>query len=80
MKTKSTYSILLNAEAEEKGRSTFESGVFAFIILCAAFSGWSFASTTVRLPGDSTPSKLVQRANNTPAAEVEQPLLAVAGN
>jgi hypothetical protein len=79
MKTKSTYSLLLNAEAEDKGRSIFESGVYATVILCTVLSGWALASTTVRLPGDNVAPKVVERVIMTPA-DVEQPLLAAAVN
>ncbi len=79
MKTKSTYSLLLNAEAEDKGHSIFESGVYAFVILCTVVSGWSFAATAFRLPGDDVAPKVVGRVINTPIVD-EQPLLAVTGN
>ena len=53
MNTKSTYSLLLNAESEEKARSIFEVAVYAIIILCIAFSGWHSASGTVTVPGQN---------------------------
>ncbi|MEP6822751.1 MAG: hypothetical protein ABI946_10425 [Chthoniobacterales bacterium] len=51
MKNKSTYSLLINADAEEKGRSIFEVSVYVLVVLCVAVSGWNVASTSVVLPG-----------------------------
>ena len=64
MKNKSTYSLLVNADAEEKGRSIFEISVYALVLLCMVVSGWHFASTSVTLPRkspkqDATPSMVV---------------------
>lgn len=61
MKNKSTYSLLVNADAEEKGRSIFEISVYALVLLCMVVSGWHFVSTSVTLPRkspkqDATPS------------------------
>ena len=54
---RSTYSLLLNADAEEKGRSIFETAVYSMIVLCTAFTVWQFASGSVVLPaGGSTAS------------------------
>ena len=51
MKNKSTYSLLINAEAEEKGRSIFETAVYSLVVLCTAMSVWAFASGAVVTPG-----------------------------
>jgi len=48
MKNKNTYSLLI--ASEEKGRSIFEGGLYALVILCTAVSGWQFASNSVALP------------------------------
>ena len=54
---RSTYSLLLNAEAEEKGRSIFETAVCGIVVLCTVFTMWQFASGSVVLPtGGSTAS------------------------
>ena len=53
MKNKSTYSLLINSNREEKGRSIFEVSVYALVLLCLAFAGWQFAATTVTVPGGS---------------------------
>ena len=53
MKNKSTYSLLLNADSEEKGRSFFEAGVYGLVLLCMALSGWHFATGTVTVPGQN---------------------------
>lgn len=61
MKNKSIYSLLINADAEEKGRSIFETAVYALVVLSTAASIWAFASGEVALPGRgdsaSTPSE-----------------------
>lgn len=48
---KSTYSLILAAEAEEKGRSIFELAVYGLAVLCMAVAGWQFASSPVIVPG-----------------------------
>ncbi|MEO5720666.1 MAG: hypothetical protein ABIR71_04245 [Chthoniobacterales bacterium] len=71
MKNKSTYSLLLNAEAEEKGRSIFEVSVYGLVLLCMAVSGWSFVSTDVTLPRksqsqDAPPSMIANAVEEAP--------------
>jgi hypothetical protein len=51
MKNKSTYSLLMNADAEEKGRSIFETVVYSGVVLCTVVSVWAFASGDVVTPG-----------------------------
>lgn len=51
MKNKSTYSLLINAAAEDKGRSIFELAIYGLVILCMAVAGWQFVSHPVTLPG-----------------------------
>ena len=63
--TSNTYSLLISSE--EKGRSIFEGIVIGAIVLCTAFTGWQFASSSVVLPG---------MGSNKPA--VEAPLVAKA--
>ena len=53
MKAKSTYSLLLEAESQDKGRSIFETAVYTLVILCAAVSAWTFVSGDVTLPGEA---------------------------
>ena len=48
MKTKNTYSLLIGSE--EKGRGIFEATIYGLVLLCTAFSGWQFASSSVALP------------------------------
>ena len=70
---RSTYSLLLNADAEEKGRSIFESVVYGLVVLCTAVSFWQFASGEVVLPtGGSTASSMADfaAANTQPAQPV----------
>jgi hypothetical protein len=60
---RSTYSLLLNADAEEKGRSIFESVIYSFVVLCTAVAVWQFASGDVVLPtGGSTASSMADFA------------------
>ena len=51
MKNKSTYSLLVNADAEEKGRSIFETAVYSLTVLCTAVAVWTFATGAVVTPG-----------------------------
>lgn len=76
MKNKSTYSLLVNADAEEKGRSIFEIAVYALVVSCMAFSGWHFASNAVTLPGKSRPQN--QPESMIANAPVQQPAPAIA--
>ena len=57
MKNKNTYSMILNAEAEEKGRSIFELAVYGVVILGMAVSSWNFAAGKVTLPGENRAPK-----------------------
>ncbi len=64
--TSNTYSLLVHSE--EKGRSIFEGLVIGAIVVCTAFTGWQFATSSVVLPGmaatsKSTPAPLVAKAN-----------------
>lgn len=63
-----TYSLLLNADAEEKGRSIFESVVYSLVVACCAFSAWQFAAGDVVLPtgGQTASSKAAFAATSTP--------------
>ncbi len=73
MKNKNTYSLLVGSE--EKGRSIFEGALYALVILCTAFSGWQFASSSVALPrmpaANTINSGQVEIAAKTP---VQQPI------
>lgn len=51
MKNKSTYSLLINADSEEKGRSIFEAAIYSSVVLATALSVFSFATGSVVLPG-----------------------------
>jgi hypothetical protein len=74
MKNKTTYSLLVSSE--EKVRSIFEGAIYGLVILCIAFSGWQFASSSVALPRmpanngeNSAPVEMVAKA------PVEQPVV-----
>ena len=66
-----TYSLLLNADAEEKGRSIFESVVYGLVILCTAVAAFQFAAGDVVLPtgGSTASSKAAYAASTTQQAE-----------
>jgi len=53
--TSNTYSLLVHSE--EKGRSIFEGLVIGAIVVCTAFTGWQFATSSVVLPGMAATSK-----------------------
>lgn len=72
---KNTYSLLLNADAEEKGRSIFEAAVYGLVILCTAVAGFQFAASEVVLPtGGSTASSKAAYAAVTPQHQQQQPV------
>ncbi len=78
MKNKSTYSLLLNADSEEKGRSIFETAVYSTVVLATAFSVWAFASGAVVTPGMNRPDR--DAANYAVEAQVEQPIVLASRN
>ena len=52
-----TYSLLVNANAEEKGRSIFEAAVYGLVVACCAVSAIQFATGEIVVPkGGSTAS------------------------
>ncbi|MEP6956231.1 MAG: hypothetical protein ABI883_05345 [Chthoniobacterales bacterium] len=73
MKNKSTYSLLINANAEEKGRSIFETAVYSIVSLCMIASCIAFLVGSIHLPGRvaqkaPTPEKLlIQTVAEQPA-------------
>ncbi len=68
MKSKNTYSILL--QAEEKGRAIFEHSIYALVVLCTAFSGWQFVSSSVVTPGMTAKASAPANLESTPAPMV----------
>ena len=69
MKTnKTTYSLLVGSE--EKGRTLFEGAICMLLVLCAAFSGWQFASNSVALPRmpatSNAPAPMIAKAAPQP--------------
>lgn len=77
MKSKSTYSLLLNAEAEDKGRSIFEAAVYAVVVLSMAVSGWHFATSKLTLPGPNR--QPISEQSMLAKTPVEQPLVEARG-
>ncbi len=60
MKTKNTYSLLINSE--EKGRSIFETAVYGLVVLSMVFSVFAFASQAIVVPG-------VQKTSGSPVIQ-----------
>ena len=75
MKNKNTYSLILNADAEDKGRSMFETAVYGLVILCMAVSGWNFVSSKVTLPGENRAPKSQETMMATVPAEQPAPIV-----
>ena len=73
---KNTYSLLLNAEAEEKGRSIFESAIYGLVVLCTAVAAFQFATGDVVLPtgGSTASSKAAYAAATTPQQQQQRPV------
>ena len=78
MKNKSTYSLIINADTEEKGRSIVEVSVYALVLLCMAVSGWQFASTSVTLPKKS-PKQNAPQSMVAEAPVAQPPVIASRG-
>ena len=76
MKTKNTYSLLINSE--EKNRSIFETVVYGLVVVSMAFSIFAFASQAVTVPGmnRTTGSPAIQTIATQP---VDHSLVAARG-
>ena len=79
MKNKSTYSLLVNADSEEKGRSIFEAAVYSSVAMATALSVWAFASGAVVTPGMGR-AELGNEAGFTIKAPAEQPIVIASRN
>ena len=79
MKNKSTYSLLINADSEEKGRSIFESAVYSTVAIATALSVWAFATGAVIVPGMGRPNG-GNEAGFAIKAKVEQPIVIASRN
>ena len=79
MKKKSTYSLLVNADSEEKGRAIFETAVYSTVCLATALSVWAFASGAVVTPGMGRADK-GNEAGFAVEAQAEQPIVIAARN
>ena len=79
MKNKNTYSLLLNADAEEKGRSIFETVVYSSVVMATALSVWAFASGAVVTPGMGRPER-GNEAGFTIKAPAAQPIVVASRN
>lgn len=76
MKTKNTYSLLVNSE--EKGRSIVETAVYGLVVLSMAFSVFAFASQAMTLPQmqKTTGSPVIQTIATQP---IDQAAVAARG-
>ena len=79
MKNKSTYSLLVNADSEDKGRSIFESAVYSLVGMSTALSVWAFASGAVVTPGMGRAEKGTE-AGFAIEAQAEQPIVIASRN
>ena len=79
MKNKNTYSLILNAEAEEKGRSLFEATIYSSVAIATAVSVWAFATGAVIVPGMGRPNG-GNEAGFAIKAPVEQPIVIASRN
>ena len=79
MKNKNTYSMIVNAEAEEKGRSMFETAVYSTVAMATALSVWAFATGGVMVPGMDRADK-GNEAGFAIKAKVEQPIVIASTN
>ncbi len=69
---KNTYSLLLNVNAEEKGRSFFEAAVYCVVVVCCALSALQFATGEIVLPtGGSTASSKAAFASTTSTQQAQ---------
>lgn len=71
MKTKHTYSLLVNSE--EKNRSVFETAVYGLLFASMTFSVFAFASQSVTMPSPNSKGAATEIAS-TPAPQ--PPLIA----
>ena len=78
MKNKSTYSLLMNADSEEKGRSIFETIVYSSVVMATALSVWAFASGSVVTPGMNRPER--DAAKFAKEAPAQQPIVLASRN
>ncbi len=79
MKNKHTYSLLVNAEAEEKGRSLFETLVYSSVVMATALSVWAFATGAVVTPGMGRPNG-GNKAGFAIKAQADQPIVLASRN
>jgi hypothetical protein len=80
MKTKNTYSMILNADAEDKGSSLIETAVYGVVILGMAISSWNFVSGKVTLPGENRSQKSEQSIMATVPADQPAPIVIASRN
>ena len=78
MKNKNTYSLLMNAAAEEKGRSIFETVIYSSVVLATAVSVWAFAIGNIVTPGMNRPER--DAAKFAKEAAAQQPIVIASTN
>ena len=80
MKNKSTYSLLVNADSEEKGRSIFEAAVYSSVAIATALSVWAFATGAVVTPGMGRPDRGNEAGFTIKTQAAEQPIVIASRN
>ena len=80
MKNKNTYSLILNADAEDKGRSIFETAVYSTVAMATALSVWAFATGGVMVPGMDRVDKGNEAGFTIKAPAAEQPIVIASRN
>ena len=77
MKSKNTYSLLVNSE--EKSRSIFETAVYGLVVLSMTFAVFAFVSQSVTVPRMPRASAGAAQAEVIAAKPAQPPLVASQG-
>ncbi len=77
MKSKNTYSLLVNSE--EKSRSIFETAVYGLVVLSMTFAVFAFVSQSVTVPRMPRGSAGAAQAEVIAATPAQPPLVASQG-
>ncbi len=77
MKSKNTYSLLVNSE--EKSRSIFETAVYGLVVISMAFAVFAFVSQSVTVPRMPRASPVPAQTEVIAAEPAQPPLIATRG-
>ncbi len=77
MKSKNTYSLLVNSE--EKSRSIFETAVYGLVVISMAFAVFAFVSQSVTVPRMPRASAVSAQTEVIAARPAQPPLIATRG-